>query len=204
MNKLYVKFALITMSVALFFAPLQAKAQEGVRVPKPCISQPAVQLMGDLRRLWIDHSLWTHRYIVSALSGLKDQDKVLARLLRNQKDLGNAIKPYYGEAAGNKLTELLREHILIAGKVVDAAKSGNQEKLKKFNADWYRNADEIAQFLSNANPNWPKSELQELLHMHLKFVTDQAVARIKQNWDADIEAFDKGEDHLIKLADTLT
>jgi hypothetical protein len=39
--------------------------------------------------------------------------------------------------------------------------------------------------------------------MHLKLVTDSAVARLKKDWDADIQAFDKNEAHLIHFADTL-
>lgn len=178
-------------------------AEENVRIQNSCPSQSAIQLKDDLRRLWIDHTIWTRNYIISALAGLKDQDKVLARLLKNQDDIGNAIKPYYGEAAGNKLAKLLREHILLAGKVVVAAKSGNQANLKKFNKQWYKNADDIAQFLSSANPNWSNDALKNLLYTHLKFVADEAVARIKKDWDADILAFDKGEDHIIKMADTL-
>lgn len=169
-----------------------------------CISPSAVKLSEGMRRLWIDHVTWTRSYITSALAGLKDQDKVLKRLLQNQQDIGNAVKPYYGEAAGNKLAELLKMHILLAGKVVDAAKSGNQADLKKYNAEWYRNADEIAKFLSEANPNWSRQEIQDLMHGHLKFLTEQVTARIKKDWEADIVAYDKGEDHILKLADVLT
>ena len=118
------------------------------------LSKPAAQLTWDMRRLWIEHALWTRNYIVSATSGLEDRDKVLARLLRVQQDIGNAVKPYYGEAAGNKLAELLREHILIAGKIVAAAMQGNQADVERYNKDWYSNADNLAKFLSGANPNW--------------------------------------------------
>ncbi|MEH6850497.1 MULTISPECIES: hypothetical protein [Bacillus] len=204
MKKLLLKFSLILMSCTILLSPIKVGAEENVRIQKPCPSQSAIQLKDDLRRLWIDHTIWTRNYIISALAGLKDQDKVLARLLKNQDDIGNAIKPYYGEVAGNKLAKLLREHILLAGKVVVAAKSGNQANLKKFNKEWYKNADDIAQFLSSANPNWSNDALKELLYTHLKFVADEAIARIKKDWDADILAYDKGEDHIIKMADTLT
>ncbi|MGM9922905.1 MAG: glycosyltransferase [Bacillus sp. (in: firmicutes)] len=171
---------------------------------KQSISPSSVHLKNSFRKLWIDHTIWTRSYIVSAISDLEDQDKVLKRLLKNQDDIGNAIKPFYGQAAGNKLAKLLREHILIAGKVVDAAKSGNQENLKKYNVEWYKNADDIAAFLSKANPNWSSQELKELLYIHLKLVTDQVVLRIKKDWNAEIFAYDKGEDHIINMADTLS
>lgn len=204
MKKQFLKILLLCMSVALIFTPFTTEAKGTTYQQNQEISTSSVQLNNALRKLWIDHTIWTRSYIVSALSGLEDQEKVLERLLQNQADIGNAIKPYYGEEAGNRLAELLREHILIAGKVVDAAKSGNQDLLKKYNAEWYKNADDLALFLSKANPNWNNNELKELLYMHLQLVTDQVVTRIKKDWDGEISAYDKGENHIIKLADTLT
>lgn len=146
-----------------------------------------------MRILWTDHVIYTRNYIISAVDGLKDQDVVLARLLQNQKDIGNAIKPYYGEEAGNKLADLLTEHIVLAGKIVDAAKNGKQAQVEKLNKDWYRNADDIAAFLAKANPYWSESALKDLLYMHLQFVTDEALARIKKDWKGNITSFDKGK-----------
>ncbi|WP_239714051.1 glycosyltransferase [Paenibacillus sp. 19GGS1-52] len=189
--------------------PITAQAAESgyghVReMKKQCLSPAGVQLQGDLRKLWIDHVTWTRMYAVSALAGLEDQKQVLARLLRNQQDIGNAIKPYYGEAAGNKLAELLREHILLAGKIVEAVKTGNQADVEKYNKEWYRNADDIAMFLSKANPNWSYKELQAMLYKHLQLLTDDLTARVKKDYDAENIAFDKGEEHMIRFADTLT
>ncbi|QGR00382.1 glycosyltransferase [Paenibacillus psychroresistens] len=194
------------MFLIVSVTPLKAEAQDNVQAAKhkQCMTQSMVQLKASMRKLWFDHVLWTRNYIVSAVAGLDDQAKVLARLLKNQQDIGDAIKPYYGEAAGNKLAELLKEHILLAGKIVDAAKTGNQADVEKYNKDWYRNADDLAKFLSSANPYWSEKVLKELLYMHLQLVTDAATARIKKDWDADIEAFDKGEAHITVLADTLT
>ena len=202
MKKQFLKILILFMSFALIYSPINTVAKE--KVYRQSISQSSVHFNNSFRKLWIDHTIWTRSYIVSAIGGLEDQEEVLNRLLKNQDDIGNAIKPFYGQAAGNQLAKLLREHILIAGKVVDAAKSGNQENLNKYNVEWYKNADDIADFLSKANPNWNNKELKELLYMHLKLVTDQVVARIKKDWNAEISASDKGEDHIITMADTLS
>ena len=168
------------------------------------LNNSTVNLNMDERKLWIDHVSWTRNFIIADLASLPDKDVVLQRLLKNQDDIGTSIKPYYGEEAGNKLSKLLRDHILIAGQVVDAAKSKNKDNLDKYNKLWYKNADEIADFLSSANPNWSNSKLKDMLHKHLEFVTNQAVARINKNWKADVEAYDKGEEHMIKFADVLS
>jgi len=124
-----------------------------------------------MQKLWIEHAWWTRSYIVSSLAGLKDQNDVLKRLLENQVELGNIIKPYYGVQAGNKLTSMLKEHILIAGKIIDAAKAGDQAKVTQFNKEWFRNADEIVTFLSSANPNWNKQVLTNMFYTHLKLTS---------------------------------
>jgi chromosome condensin MukBEF complex kleisin-like MukF subunit len=128
----------------------------------------------------------------------------LDRLLRNQQDIGNVIKPYYGEAAGNKLADLLREHILIAAEIVAAAKAGNQAGVAKLEADWHRNADDIAKFLSAANPNWQFKTIQDMMYTHLQLITEIVLDCLKGDWKGDIAATDKNEIHMIHLADILT
>lgn len=192
------------VSMTQVAAPVQANAMVSEKKDSVCLSPKMVQLKTDMQKVWIDHTIWTRSYIVSAISNRPDQKDVLDRLLQNQQDIGNVIKPYYGEAAGNKLADLLREHILIAGKIVEAAKAGNQADVKKLDADWHKNADEIAKFLSDANPNWQFKELQDMLYTHLQLITDIVLSCLKGDWKADIAATDENEIHMIHLADILT
>ncbi|MED3984163.1 glycosyltransferase [Peribacillus simplex] len=169
------------------------------------ISQSEVKFENEFRRLWIDHVLWTSNYITSATTaGAEDQKQVLARLLKNQEDIGNAVKPVYGEKAGNKLTDLLKEHIVIAGKIVDAAKIGNNALVQQLNKEWYRNADEIAAFLSGANPYLKNEDLKNLLYMHLKLVTNDLTASLAKDWNARIVSIDDGVTHIILMADNIS
>ncbi|WP_199909998.1 glycosyltransferase [Paenibacillus sp. CAA11] len=192
----------LVLSMTQVIVPVQAMVAE--KKDQNCISPQMVQLRMDMQKVWIDHTIWTRSYIVSAISNRADQKDVLDRLLRNQQDIGNVIKPYYGEAAGNKLADLLREHILIAGKIVAAAKAGNQADMKKLEADWHRNADDIAKFLSSLNPNWQFKTLQDMLYTHLQLITEIVLNCLKGDWKADIAATDKNEIHMIHFADILT
>ena len=167
-------------------------------------SQSAAALRIAMRKLWEEHIVYTRNYIISGLAGLGDADKVAQRLLSNQDDIGNAIKPFYGDEAGKKLSALLRDHILIAADIVSAAKAGNNDNVSKGDKKWHQNADEIATFLSGANPNWPKPLLTDMLYKHLDFTTAEVVSRLKKDWAADIEAYDKGHDHMMMFADALT
>src|SRR5881628_415691 len=65
-----------------------------------------------MRKLWEDHVTWTRLVIVDVGFGTADTQATLQRLLQNQVDIGNAIKPFYGDAAGSQLTALLTTHIV--------------------------------------------------------------------------------------------
>jgi hypothetical protein len=82
-----------------------------------------VDLQKAMRKLWEDHIVYTRNFIISSVADLGDTGPIAERLLRNQDDLGAAIKPIYGDDAGKKLAALLRDHILIAADIVKAAKA---------------------------------------------------------------------------------
>jgi hypothetical protein len=158
-----------------------------------------------MRKLWEDHVTWTRLFIVSAAGDLPDKGATTQRLLQNQADIGNAIKPYYGNAAGNQLTALLKDHILIAADVVTAAKMKDTAKLGNANKRWFANADDIARFLSKANPrNWPYESVRMHMHEHLKLTTDEAVAQINGDWNGSIRTYDKVHTQILGMADVLS
>ena len=156
-----------------------------------------------LRKLWADHVIWTRQYIVAAVAGTQDAEAAAGRLLKNQEDIGAAIVGFYGQAAGDQLTDLLKQHIMIAVDLVAAAKSGDDAAFATHDARWTANIGEIASFLSGANPNWPEKDVFDLLALHLKLTKDEAVARISGDWAADIKAFDDIFTEIMVVADTL-
>jgi len=157
-----------------------------------------------MRELWEDHVVWTRQVIVAIIAGTPDTDAALARLLRNQTDIGNAIKPFYGDAAGQQLTTLLREHIVIAGTLLTTAKNGDADAFAAAKTEWYRNGDDIARFLANANPHWPLADMQAAMTGHLDTTLAEAVARLTGDWNADVAAYDAVHQHILHMADALS
>jgi hypothetical protein len=169
------------------------------------VTQEELALRTGMRKLWEDHIVWTRLAIISLTTGAPDTEATVARLLRNQVDIGNAVKPFYGRAAGNKLTAELRQHILIAADLVAAAKAGNQAALADAQARWERNADSIAAVLNSVNPrHWKLAVLKAELHKHLRLTTDEAVARLQGDWAADVAAYDQIHHHALHMADLLS
>lgn len=158
-----------------------------------------------MRKLWEDHITWTRLFIVSAAADLPDKQATTERLLQNQVDIGNAIKPYYGNENGDKLTTLLKEHITIAAELVTAAKANDQAKVADAKTRWTANADQISAFLSGANAkNWPEADMKKMMREHLDLTTTEATARLNKDWKADIAAYEKVHEQILHMADMLS
>lgn len=204
----------LTMVVALFSALLtlavagghDAAAHGNDATSHGRIVTPrTVAFHDEMRRLWEDHVTWTRLAIISLTTDAPDTEASVGRLLQNQTDIGNAIKPFYGEAAGQELTRLLRDHILIAADLIAAAKAGDDSGVVAAQSRWTANADEIAAFLAAANPrSWNLDEMKAMLHEHLRLTTNEAVARLQQDWAADVAAYDEIHVQALGMADMLS
>jgi hypothetical protein len=158
-----------------------------------------------MHKLWEDHIQWTRNYIISVAADLPDADLVAERLLRNQDDIGNAVKPFYGDEAGDQLAQLLRDHIMGAVDILTAAKAGDTAGMDAAVEAWRVNADNIATFLNSANPdNWPLEDLKAEMQMHLDLTLEEAQARLGGDFEADIAAYDQVHEHILGLADLLS
>ena len=160
-------------------------------------------LRDEMRALWTDHVAYTRFYLIEAIAELPEANATAARLLVNQDQIGNAIKPFYGEKAGRELSKLLRAHITGAAAVVVAARSGDAKALAAAKAAWYANADDIARFLARANPAWSFASVRQMMHVHLDQTLAEATARLDGDWQGDVRAFDAIVSHIRDMADML-
>src|SRR5262245_39007261 len=170
-----------TRASALLLALTIAGASQSAEAQVPTVSKGDVaidrtnaeKLRSAMRELWTDHVIWTREYIVNALEGDGSGEAAAARLMRNQEDIGNAIVPFYGKEAGTKLTGLLKEHINSAVDLVAAMKAKDNTKVSAAEKRATTNVTDIATFLSGANPNWKKDDLQKMLTEHVGLVKEQ-------------------------------
>lgn len=191
-------FLIGAIMLALSTPPAFAAPNDGAQISRSDFNKA-------MRKLWEDHITWTRLYIVSAEGNLPDKAATTQRLLQNQTDIGNAVAGFYGEAAGTKLTALLKDHILGAAALIEAAKSGDKAKINEASAKWYANGDEIGAFLSGANPqNWPPADIKSGMKMHLDLTLQEAVDHLQGHYDADVQDYDKIHSHILGLADLLS
>lgn len=209
------KKILLTIAIAAFttFSNAQHSTSSHQTMNKPASSVSAKmltspkyqQLHEGMRTLWNAHMYWTLITVDAFFNDPKGLDAKLKRLLQNQQDIGSAIKPYYGEDAGNQLAKLLTEHIQGAVPVLTAAKNNDQKSLDIAVKNWYANAKEIGDFLSSANPkNWSAKETEGALEMHITHTIAYSVNILKGEYTQSFGGFEEALHHMTALADILT
>ena len=195
------KFMSLIMLSLLLLTSLLAAVVPAAAKPKT----DAQAFHDAMRKLWEDHITWTRLTIVSLANDLPDTQTTVDRLLQNQVDIGDAIKPFYGEEAGDQLTALLTDHILIAAEIIQAAKAGDTAAQEQAIARWYANADAIAEFLNSANPNqWPLDEMKAMMREHLDLTLQEAVAYLNGDFAASVSTYDQVHLQALEMADMLS
>lgn len=168
-----------------------------------CISKKEADFMAMNRLLWMEHVNWTRMTIISIVFGLPDLPFVQERLLRNATDLGNCLRPFYGDQIANRYTELIKDHLTIAAELVNAASKGDVVTAKLKEAEWYRNADDIVAFLTSINSYLHKDSLQQMFYEHLKLTKEEAVSMIQKNYKEDVAVFDQIEAEALAMSDMI-
>jgi hypothetical protein len=179
-----------------------------------CDVEDALELHNDMRKLMEDHIVWTRSVIVSVVAGLDVNFGAEAgRLLQNQDDIGDLFGNYFGQDMEDDLTDLLYEHILIAAEILTTVKAGGDPTAAL--EAWYINGEDIADFLHSKNRRyWSRSDLREMMEMHLDTTLNEALARfgtLDPDPDAaaaaaaaDIAAYDEVHEHMLHMGDFLT
>ncbi len=186
-----------------------------IHIPNRCSPEPAQPLSGGISRaeqtlsnqmrlLWEQHIYWTRMAILSTIFGSPDEKAVVDRLLQNPKDFEAALSPYYGEDNAAKFAELFTAHLTIAAELVQAAKAGDSAAADDAEKRWYANADQIAAFLGEINPNWSAQNWQKMLYDHLAMTKTEAVELLAQKYEDSIDTFDNIEQQALEMADMMT
>ena len=164
-------------------------------------TQQEVDLLNRLRQLWEQHVYWTRFFIISTAADLGDLDAVTQRLLRNPKDFAKVLAEFYVAMPAMEFEELLTQHLMIGGQLVNAVKEHDNVKADELRGEWYQNADEIAAFLAYINPYWDQKTWQAMLYDHLSMTEQEAALRPQGDYAQDIQVFDKIEEETLAMAD---
>ena len=158
-----------------------------------------------MQNVWQQHMEWTFATIAAFAVESPGYTATVNRLLANQDDIGNAIEPYYGAAAGNELTALLKAHITGVADILTAAKAGDSAGQAKAVAAEYANAKAIGDFLATANPkNWSRSSMEKMMKTHIDQTLVYATDLLKGDVAQGIVDYGLAESHMVDMANMLS
>ena len=197
---------LLTIAVATFASRTDAQvpttSKGEVAHPDPI---KANELRVAMRKLWVSNAIWMREYIVNTIEGDPSLDAASKRLAKSQDDIGRAFAPFYGAETGSKVTTLLRQHTSLVKEMIEASMAKNTEKLTDADKRWRANADSITTVLSTVNPtHWPMATIQPVLLGGMNLTIAETNARLKRDYNADVETFDTILAQSLKLADMLS
>jgi hypothetical protein len=192
----------LALVASLLIGGSDALAQAGKAKAK--FNQKTVELQLALRDLWIGHIFWVRNVVLTTKYGDATAAKVAEdQVVANAKSIAASITPFYGKDASDKLFGLLAGHWGAVKEYMNAAYTGDNAAkdaaVKKLNA----NADEIAGFLSSANPNWPKNTLAAALQAHVGHHIQQIDAINGKDFTAEAKTWTMMKDHMYVIADVL-
>lgn len=208
--KVYVKYDEMRSKVVIIgvIAALFAGAVLGWSVSEnkaTRISDKQVELKMTMRRLWLEHNIWyrLHRTAIF-FKDEKNLPYIVSRVDKNARELGDVLKPFYGEDAGNEFMTLIREHNRLATKEVFAAmQSKNEGAFESAREKWYDNADEIATLLTTINPYLPKDFMKESIAAHYGISIVEGFNILSQT-SIDASDFDRNNEVMLRTADILS
>ena len=103
-------------------------------------------------------------------------------------------------SVANRIENLLTEHLSIGKDLIVALKNNSQRLANELNDKWYKNANEMANFFRSINPYYSREKLCDMLYDHLELTSDEVDARLKKDYKADINAFDKVQREVLNMS----
>lgn len=158
-----------------------------------------------MRKLWNDHIVWTRQYIISEMAATADKDAIFNRLRQNSQEIAKAMKAQYPGIDEATLGTLLDSTVITMTTLIfqtnigSGASGGSDAYTTK--EILMKHLDRMAVFLNAANPGWSLPELKLMLQGYLNETHNEILARKNKIWDADIAAYDRLNNHVMKLAD---
>lgn len=163
-----------------------------------------LDLNNTFRKLWTDHVIWTRFVIMGIAENSPDIQLITKRLFQNPKDFEKVFVKYYGMEKAKKFSQLLTEHLTIAGDLVVASKKQDTNLVNQLDKKLYKNADEIAKFLNDINKYWDEKEMKKMMYDHLDLIKAEANYILTNKYEESIKIFDKIQNQALKMADMYT
>ncbi len=166
-----------------------------------CITYGQMNLINTLRKFWMELPMWRRAYLVSYASNFGDLDVIGSRLYDAPTDLGNVLEPFFGDPAARTIENMIREQIVIGAQILRAEKTGDIQTINQNTEALYRNADRLAAYLAQVNPNWDEQTWKNLLYDYYKTTILEMVLVLSGKYTESVTLYESMEDQALNIAD---
>lgn len=195
-------FASVTAALGLNTIGCSRSTDETPSQEPSAASKDALQ--DEMRLLWTQHAAWTRTLLVETLAGSSSTPHAKVRLREVHADLGDAVRPYFGDESADELTDLLEAESAAAIKLFESAQAQDQAAVTEATIEWRAQSRAIAELFANQSTSWDQEALRKTFDAHIDTTLAQVSARLEGDWAADIRAFDQLEDRNVVIADAIT
>ena len=165
-------------------------------------SEMTLQTAAMLRDLWIGHIFWIRNISLAVVdSNDAAMDAADERVIANAQSIAASIERFYGEAAKGVFFNLLGDHYRSVKTYLAATMSSNVSVQAAATQSLVSNAEEIAVFLSEANPYLPKDDFHSLLLAHGGHHIQQIQELTARNFVAEAKTWENMKIHVYQIAD---
>jgi hypothetical protein len=164
-------------------------------------NQKTIQTAESLRELWLGHIFWVRNVSIAVI----DRNDLAAKVaeqqaVANAKAIAASIEPFYGAPAKESFFKLLAGHYGAVKAYLVATVSGEPVAQGRATQTITSNAEEIAIFLSKANPYLPKDAVNALLLAHGSHHIQQIQQLKDRQYEAEAQTWEEMKAHVYQIA----
>ena len=165
--------------------------------------EDAVILM-NFQKLWTDLVFWLRNFFRSYLENQPDIAAVTTQLFQQLPlEFYYEFSKHFGPEDSRKFYDINTRLIAINWQLINAYKENNQALIDESIVQWYKTADELANFLAGINKYWDADEIRTRLYGYIQLKIKEIIAFLNGDYDLETRIFNEVEEKSIDFSNYL-
>jgi hypothetical protein len=156
-----------------------------------CFTYEQLNIISTFQRLFTQLAVLMRVTISSWAFNSPNFNSASQRLMRIPAEFRNAFLIFYGPEIADHFSNLLTSFIANIFTTLEGYGSNNQELLNQNVQKWYRDADNLAAFLSSINLFWNQAQWRNLLNQYVQLKFAMTNALFTGDYDLELAIYDR-------------
>lgn len=149
-----------------------------------------LNVIDGIQRLWTQYVMWVRALLMALAFDDPNLAAILNRLYRVPLDFYNTLRIFYGDQIAQEMMNYLQRRLIIEGRLINAMITGGQESVDAYTLEYYKNADELAEYLGRF-PYWDAARWQTLLYNDISMTFDEIQAILLGEYEREIDIYER-------------